>query len=178
MPLTAFQQRLLTNLHRRGVRVVVVGGQAIRAHGIDRATADLDLLIEPTVANATLLLEVLAMYDPAMRTHRPSEIARPSLKMQLHDPTGRGPVDILTSVDGVDFPRAFDDSLLIRMGSGKARVASLGTLLAIKSAAADRTEGQIHRGEIQPDELNAATRTLERDRRDIALVNLALSAQP
>lgn len=39
-------EAILAALNARGVRYVVVGGFAVAAHGVVRATADLDLVVE------------------------------------------------------------------------------------------------------------------------------------
>lgn len=43
----------LLNAHR--VRFVIVGAHAVAAHGRPRLTADLDILVEPSLANARRL---------------------------------------------------------------------------------------------------------------------------
>jgi hypothetical protein len=43
----------------RRVRFVLVGGHAVAGHGEPRLTEDLDVLVEPTLANARRLREAL-----------------------------------------------------------------------------------------------------------------------
>jgi hypothetical protein len=58
--LTADQVRFLTELFRFGVRFIVVGGYAVRAHGHLRPTGDLDLLVDRSEDNLVSLRHVLA----------------------------------------------------------------------------------------------------------------------
>lgn len=46
-------------LNASGVRYAVVGGFALAFHGVIRATKDVDILIEPTLENATRALKAL-----------------------------------------------------------------------------------------------------------------------
>jgi hypothetical protein len=50
-------QDVFSSLHDRNVKYLVIGGIATVLHGVPRATFVLDILIEPTVDNAQLLLE-------------------------------------------------------------------------------------------------------------------------
>lgn len=87
------------------VRFLVVGAHALAAIGRPRATLDLDLLVEPTEKNAKQLGRALAEFGyPALaRTWR--RFARPDRMATL----GREPlrVDIMTSISGVSFARAW-----------------------------------------------------------------------
>ncbi len=51
--------RLFAALEAEGVRYAVVGGVALNLHGLERATADVDLFIEPNVANVEALKRAL-----------------------------------------------------------------------------------------------------------------------
>ncbi|MDP3910924.1 MAG: hypothetical protein Q8Q14_11095 [Gemmatimonadales bacterium] len=51
--------RVCELLNAAGVRYVVVGGFALAYHGYIRATKDVDILIEPTLENATRALKAL-----------------------------------------------------------------------------------------------------------------------
>lgn len=53
-------ERVIAQLNAAGVRYVVVGGLAVGAHGVIRATRDLDLVPAPDTSNADLLARALA----------------------------------------------------------------------------------------------------------------------
>jgi hypothetical protein len=50
-------QDVFSSLHDRNVKYLVIGGIATVLHGVQRATFDLDILIEPTLENARRLLD-------------------------------------------------------------------------------------------------------------------------
>ncbi len=52
--------RVCDELNRCGVRYVVIGGIACALHGYVRATTDVDILIEPTLPNATRVLDAVS----------------------------------------------------------------------------------------------------------------------
>lgn len=52
-------EELLASLRSHGVRAVVVGGHAVAFHARPRFTKDIDILVEPTDANAKRLLAAL-----------------------------------------------------------------------------------------------------------------------
>jgi hypothetical protein len=47
-------------LKRHGVRFLLVGAHALAAHGRPRFTQDLDILVEPTLANARRVAAAIA----------------------------------------------------------------------------------------------------------------------
>jgi hypothetical protein len=60
-------EAVVAALNGAGVRYVVVGGLAAGAHGVVRATRDLDLVPDPTKAN----MEVLAFTLAALGAEHP-----------------------------------------------------------------------------------------------------------
>jgi hypothetical protein len=50
-----------------GVEYLVVGGQAVIAHGYPRLTKDMDLLVRPTADNGARVLSALAELEPVRR---------------------------------------------------------------------------------------------------------------
>lgn len=54
---------LLDGLGRHRVAFVVIGGFSLAAHGVVRATKDLDIVPEPSVANRKRLAAALAEFD-------------------------------------------------------------------------------------------------------------------
>lgn len=51
--------RVLRELNRRRVRYLVAGGIAVNLYGVPRATADLDLLLQPGAPNLKSFVEVM-----------------------------------------------------------------------------------------------------------------------
>jgi hypothetical protein len=98
------------------VRFLVVGAHALAVHGIPRATADLDVWVEPTGANAARVWEALAAFGAPLGTLRITrdDFTRPEVVVQFGLPPRR--IDILTSVSGVSFAEAWDDRLELEPG--------------------------------------------------------------
>ena len=87
------------------VRFVLVGGHAVAGHGEPRLTEDLDVFVEPTLANAKRLREALVDFGFGAIAPPASELAARDKVFML----GRKPwrIDILTGIDGVSFAEAW-----------------------------------------------------------------------
>lgn len=102
---------LLAEFLSHRVRFLVVGAHALAAHGVPRATGDLDLWIDPTEANADRAWRALAVFGApldALRVTR-DDLTRPDCVVQLGLPPRR--IDLLTSVSGLAFEEAWADRL-------------------------------------------------------------------
>ncbi len=96
---------VFASLNRHDVRYLVVGGIAAVLHGVPRATFDLDILIEPTDDNATVLLTARA--DAGLGTASlttPTEV----LANEITVFNDRVRVDVLTTAPGLDFRTAWE----------------------------------------------------------------------
>ena len=105
---------LISSLISHRVRFLIVGAHALAAHGRPRATQDLDLFVEPTRANAKRLGAALADFgyqELALQWARFAERDRMAT-------LGREPlrIDIMTSISGVDFKRAWKGRALVEYG--------------------------------------------------------------
>jgi tRNA nucleotidyltransferase/poly(A) polymerase len=58
-----FYEKVLRRLNRRGVKYVVAGGIAVNLHGVPRATADLDIVVEMSDTNIRKLVRVMGSWD-------------------------------------------------------------------------------------------------------------------
>jgi hypothetical protein len=87
------------------VRFLVVGAHALAVHGRPRATGDLDLLVEPTVANARRLRAALTAFGFTALARQSEKFAEPGRMATL----GREPlrIDLLTSISGLSFAQAW-----------------------------------------------------------------------
>jgi len=99
----------LLGSHR--VRFLVVGAHALAAHGRPRATQDLDVLVQPTEANARRVGAALRDFGfPALgRAWR--RFAKGACVAQLGHPPLQ--IDVLTSITGVSFAEAWRGRLEI-----------------------------------------------------------------
>src|SRR5688572_6708214 len=90
--------KLLGDQH---VEYLVVGGQAVIAHGYPRLTKDMDLWVRPTASNGARVLVALTAFGAGPDDLTPQQFEDPRTLLML----GREPfrVDILTEIPGVTF---------------------------------------------------------------------------
>jgi len=89
----------------RRVEFLLIGGQAVIAHGYPRLTKDMDLWVRPTVENGARILDALADFGTPLPDFTPERFADPETIVML----GRDPfrVDLLTQIPGVEFDSAW-----------------------------------------------------------------------
>ncbi len=94
---------VLRALKASGAEFVIVGAHALAAHGLPRATGDLDILVRPTDANARRVAAALRAFGAPLQSHGISEadFAVEGKVYQLGLPPRR--IDILTSISAVSF---------------------------------------------------------------------------
>ncbi len=119
----------------RGVRYLVVGAHALALHAQPRATRDLDILVDPTAANARRALAALRdFFDGADLGYSASDIVEPGWILQL----GVAPVriDLFTAIPGVkEFRAAWKNRVDARFGSVPTHYIGLDDLMSAKAAA-------------------------------------------
>lgn len=90
---------ILRALNLHGVRSAVVGGFAVAAHGVIRATEDLDIVTDRGLENATCLSAALASLNAtASQPLEPEVLVR---RLDLKVATDLGSVHLLREVPGV-----------------------------------------------------------------------------
>lgn len=95
---------LLRELSVHKVNYVIVGAYAMAAHGIVRATGDIDIFVEPTPANAGAVIESLAAFGAPLSGVTADDFKTPGTIYQIGVPPSR--IDILTDIDGLSFAEA------------------------------------------------------------------------
>jgi hypothetical protein len=129
-------ERIVDALNRGGVRYVIVGGLAVGAHGVIRATRDLDLVPNAEPANMDRLAKILGDLGgrhPISDEMTGEDLARPvSMKIQ----TGAGEVHVLNRMPGTPgFDELEADRLLVEITAGvEAPICSLAHLRQMKRA--------------------------------------------
>jgi predicted nucleotidyltransferase len=98
---------VLRVLVENDVRFIVVGAHALAAHGIPRATQDLDVWIDPTPENAARTWRALVSFGTPLADLgvQEADFVRPDVVVQLGIPPNR--IDILTGVTGLRFEEAW-----------------------------------------------------------------------
>jgi hypothetical protein len=125
---------LLLALQEAGVRFVVVGAHAMAAHGVPRATGDLDLLVAPDSANAARVIQALQRFGAPIASHGVSarDFEEPGTVYQIGVPPRR--IDVMTSISGVDFDEAERTVMKVELDGIELPVLGRRQLLANKRA--------------------------------------------
>ena len=124
---------LLAAFNDRGVEFIVVGAHALAAHGLVRATKDLDVWVRPDTDNAERVLAALADFGAPLHDLTVADLARPGLIFQIGVEPIR--IDVITAIDGVEFPEAWAQRVPARFADQDAAVLSRKHLLINKRAA-------------------------------------------
>lgn len=98
---------ILAELRAASAQHLIVGAHALAAHGIARATGDLDILVNATPENAPRVYAALVAFGAPLEAHvtSPDDFASPGLVYQMGLPPKR--IDVLTSISGVSFDDAW-----------------------------------------------------------------------
>jgi hypothetical protein len=125
-------------LNSQKIDFVVVGAHAVAFHGYPRFTGDIDLLIRPTAENAKQLTNALNMFGFPVQPGFESALIQPEKVIQL----GRAPnrIDLLTSITGVTFDEAWQDSIVTELDGITVRMLGRNTLLKNKQASGRRKD--------------------------------------
>ena len=99
----------LLNAHE--VEYLIVGGYAVAFHGYPRYTKDLDIWIKSSELNAVKMISVLKEFGFESLSLRFEDFTIPGQTIQLGYPPAR--IDIVTSIDGVEFQNAFLNKVII-----------------------------------------------------------------
>jgi hypothetical protein len=125
-------KEFLQLLNSKKIEYLVVGGYAVGFHGYPRATGDLDIWIAINEQTAMKMVEVLKEFG-----FDPSGLQKELfLKEQKVIRMGVPPMrlEILTSIDGVDFKACFNNRLIADFGDFKVNFISKSDLLINKRA--------------------------------------------
>jgi hypothetical protein len=91
---------MLSTLNAEGVEYLVVGGYALGAHGLPRATKDIDIWVRPTAENAERAFRALARFGAPLHGLTMADLASKGTVFQIGVPPLR--IDILTMIDGIE----------------------------------------------------------------------------
>lgn len=126
----------LLNSHR--VEFLLIGGYAVGLYGYPRGTADLDVWVSSTAANANRLVDALREFGFDMPELNPSLFMEDDKLVRMGVPPLR--IDILTSILGVSFDESFARRKTISVGDVDIPVISLQDLKANKRATGRRQD--------------------------------------
>lgn len=129
------------------VRFVLVGGLALVLHGLDRLTADVDLVIDLSTESARAAVQALtaegyrplapvdpiALADPAQRLEWQS--ARHMQVFSFWDSTNTRPTIDIMLAPPVPFEELWSSAFVMDIGGHEVHVASIEHLIRMKTAA-------------------------------------------
>ena len=104
---------ILRILSDRKARFLLVGAYAMAAHGYPRSTMDIDLWVMPDPENALQVLQALEDFGAPSGDLSPEDLQKEGVIFQIGVAPRR--IDILTSVDGLEFSDAFTHSDIIEI---------------------------------------------------------------
>jgi len=102
-------KELLLAFNAHNVEYLIVGAHALAAHGHVRATKDLDLWVRPEKSNAERILKALSDFGAPLSDLTADDLSRKETIFQIGLPPFR--IDIISTIDGVEFEEAWPDRL-------------------------------------------------------------------
>jgi len=130
--LNSHYKDILLILSEKKAKFLLVGAYAMAVHGYPRSTMDIDLLVMPDPENASLVLEALDDFGAPTGNLSVDDLQKEGLIFQIGVAPCR--IDILTSIDGMEFEDAYERSELIDIEGIPVRVLSIPDLIANKRA--------------------------------------------
>src|SRR6266516_8230241 len=98
---------LLRTFNEHGVEYLVVGAHALAVYGHVRATKDLDVWVGADPENAQRVLTALSAFGAPLDDLTTDDLSKTGTVFQIGVPPLR--IDLITSIDGVDFTEAWRD---------------------------------------------------------------------
>jgi hypothetical protein len=95
------------------VEFMLVSAYAVAAHGLARATGDIDLWIKCSDENAHRVWQALIKFGAPLSNLTKEDLTKPGTVIQLGNVPRR--IDILTDITGVDFTAAHADQLMVNL---------------------------------------------------------------
>lgn len=144
----------IASLNAHEVRYLIVGGYAVAFHARPRVTKDVDVLVDPTAANArrarAAIVDFLGGHSPEITE---AKLRNPRTVLVL----GRSPlrIDVLTSLEGLSFRKAWAGRVEATFGPEPTRYIGLEDLLHVK---------QLAGRPVDQEDVRVLTRVLERRR--------------
>lgn len=123
---------LFAELSAARVKYLLVGGYALALHGLPRFTKDLDIWIEPTIANAERALSALKAFGAPRYQLDAKTLARGEVVLQIGVAPNR--IDLLTRIDGVSFKAAWPERVEVPYGRQPVQVIGRRHLIKNKRA--------------------------------------------
>jgi hypothetical protein len=132
--MTSDFSELLQAFNAQDVEYLVVGAHAVAVYGHIRATKDLDVWVRPCRVNAQRVISALSMFGAPLGDLTEDDLSKEGTIFQIGVPPLR--IDLMTSIDGVDFSDAWPDRFSSTFGNVPVFVISRQHLIQNKKTAA------------------------------------------
>jgi hypothetical protein len=123
---------MLQALHTESVKFILVGAYALAAHGYPRATMDIDIWIMSSGENAKALMKALILFGAPVNNITEDDLKKENIIFQIGVAPRR--IDIITSVDGLNFEEAFKHSNVVEIENIPVHILSKADLIINKRA--------------------------------------------
>jgi hypothetical protein len=123
---------MLSALSDENAEFLLVGAYAMAVHGYPRATGDMDIWIRPSAENAQRVWRALKQFKAPMRDLTVDDFNTPDIVFQIGVAPCR--IDLLTSIDGVDFDDAWPHRKIIDIEGQRLAVIGRDELIRNKKA--------------------------------------------
>lgn len=125
-------KELLSAFNEAKVRYLIVGGYAVMRYSEPRYTKDLDIWIDVSTRNSRAVFRALRTFGAPLANLSASDFAREGCTYQMGRPPVR--VDIIMSIQGVRFPKAWRNRVATDFDGVAAHFLSLDDLITNKRA--------------------------------------------
>jgi hypothetical protein len=112
---------ILSALSAEGAEFLIVGAYAVGAHGIPRATGDIDIWVRPTPENAKRVMRALKQFGAALLDLTEDDLAAADTVFQMGVAPSR--IDLMTGITGVTFEQAWPSRVTVAI-EGHATICS------------------------------------------------------
>lgn len=123
---------MLSAFYAEKVEYLLVGAYAMAAHGVPRATGDIDLWIRPTPENASKVLSALKVFGAPLSDVTANDFSSPGITYQIGIAPSR--IDVLTAIDGVTFDEAWAERIDTQIAGLSVPVIGRNSLIKNKRA--------------------------------------------
>jgi hypothetical protein len=124
---------MLSALYAEGAEFLLVGAYALAAHGLPRATGDMDIWVRCSEENAGRVWRALQRFGAPLTGLTSDDLRTPDLVLQIGVAPRR--IDILTAIDGVQFDEAWPERQVVEVEGLTIPVMGRAHLIQNKKAA-------------------------------------------
>ena len=124
----------IASLTAHGVEFVIVGAYALAFHGAPRFTGDLDVLVRPTLDNASRLLTALDAFGFPVPELSPDAVVDRRRMLQMGVPPVQ--IHVMAAISGVEWEEVWADRVEGPLGPHSVSFLGRDTFLRNKRAAA------------------------------------------